>query len=85
MTEEQLKKANELVNEIVSFKSHKETIIKYSANITNIQIFLEDWNSQSKVRLRSPLFVISADRQMQFYLDELDKHVAKLEAELAAL
>jgi len=86
MTEEQLKKGNTLTGQIVALKAHKKQILEYTNNLERIDIRIEHYNSQIiAVMLKPSLFIIDAARQMQFYLDELDKQVTALESELAAL
>lgn len=86
MTGETLKQANALTEQIIDLKKHKGQVMEYTDDLKSIKIGV-NWakNPNYYERLRPYLFVIAADRQMQFYIDEVDKMIAKLEAELAAL
>lgn len=86
MTKETLEKAKNLTDSIANAKAHKLEVLKRTNDLKDIKISVRQHNdSNYDVQLWSRLFVIAPDRQMRFYMDELDKYIAQLEAELAAL
>lgn len=86
MQEETLLKGNQITEKIKLLSNHKEKVLQITCDLkpSEIKIKLENYNCRD-VELFDDLFFVTKERQMQFYIDSIDKKVKELQEELDAL
>lgn len=86
MNKEALQQANVLENQISVLKDHRVMIGRYTNDLrtVNFEIDHHDSNNYSQ-NLMEEFFIIPPTKLMELYVEALDKKVAELERQIAAL